>query len=457
MKKLLLVGLMLVLLAFTVACRDDEETDTPAGPREPVTLRYLNWNLGPEGYDNVETRMIQAFMDAHDWITVELVRPDGDYVEFLNAQAAIGQLPDVFMVADTAPLLINNWLLDITDMSRADAEFNRLPAAVRNATTYGDRVFTVPMFQFMQGYFVNHTLFDELNLNRLQFGLTPEQFLQAIRDTTDLTRPVVGVNYTFHMALWYPAARNSNLGFFTFDGERYNLDSREMIDAVRIATEMNAQGFTFHGIPYDQRTATFDGGWHGEVFNNGQIAMRFEGTWFNPSRYDLDFEWDFIGIPGGRNILILDILGISANTHAPYEAYLLAKWMGHGDAGFERRMDIAEDMEQAVASLPFTNNQALLDRYWASWAGAPGLQAAYRALDNAIIDGNKIVPGHAQARYHAYTGIQVAHYENAPIGGALWGMVHYGSPNFADHATQINNAANQAFQAVWEQLEAALR
>jgi len=484
MKKLFLLGALLAAVLFVfAACGGNDDNGNndqpPAGgtnqagttgtggttppaidpaDRTPVTITYANWNLGPEGADNIERRLIQAFMDEHPWITVDVMDSYGeDYVEFMVANAAIGNLPDVFMINDTAQALINGWLLDISDLSRNDPEFNRLPTALRNATIQDDRVWTVPFAQFMQGYFVNMTLFDEFNLNRPQFGISPEAWFDAVRNTTDLNRPVVGVNYTFHMALWYPAAVNPNLGFFTFDGNQYNLDSPAMIEGMRIANELSMGGYTFVGLDGEFREATFDGGWHGEVFNNGQIAMRFEGTWFNPNNYDLPFEWDFIGVPGGRNILVIDIMGISANTQHAYEAYLLAKWMGHGDAGFSARMDAAESLGLNVATLPMTNNAAILDRYWAQWGHAPGMMAAYNALDNAIIDGNKVVPGHIPARYQAITGLHIAHYENANMGAAIFWLPNVASPGFADHAAHLNALANQAFQAVNAELELALR
>jgi multiple sugar transport system substrate-binding protein len=434
-------------------------TPPPEGPREPVTISYTNWNLGPEGYDNVERRLLQAFMDAHDWITVvvdESIPGGGDWMENLSMAAAIGALPDVFMINNAPQKVINGWLHDITDLSQSDADFNRLPQAVRDATMYGGRVYSVPFAQFMQGYFVNKDLFNAFNLNPPAFGFSPDAFFQGIQQTTDLNRPSIGVNYTFHMALWYPAAMNSRLGFFTFDGTNYNLDSPEMIDAMRIAAELGTTGHTFAGLTDEQREA-FDGGWHGEVFRNGQMAFWFDGTWANLTRYDIGFDWDFIGIPGGRNIVVLDILGIAATTQHPYEAYLLARWMGHGDAGFQARMNISADMGQSVATLPLTNNQELLNQYWDSWGHRPGMIAAHAALDNAIIDGGKIVPGHTAARYTTLTGLDVAGIENASIGDVIFHIPRVGAPNFADHAAHLNRLANEAFRAVNEELDRALR
>jgi multiple sugar transport system substrate-binding protein len=483
MKKILFAGLLLAAVLFAMAaCNRGNNggatpapTSTPANnqqgaatptptpatpgsPREPVTITYANWNLGSDGDDNIERRLLQAFMDAHDWITVEVDEsiPAGDWMENLSMAAAVGALPDVFMINNTAQKIINGWLYDLSDISRGDAEFNRLPEAVRNASIYGGRVFSVPFAMFMQGYFVNNDLFRELNLNPPQFGFSPAAFVQAVRNTTDLNRPSVGVNYSHHLALWYPAAMNQRFGYFTFDGTRYNLDAPEMIEAMTTAKELSGMGYTFSSLNDDQRE-TFNGGWHGEVFRNGQMALWWDGTWANLTRYDVPFEWDFIGVPGGRNVVVLDITGVAATTQHPYEAYLLAKWMGHGDDGFAARMRIAADMGQSVATMPLTNNGALLDQYWASWGHRPGLIAAQAALDNAIIAGGKIVPGHNAARYDLVTGLDIAHYENARMGALIHWYPLAGTLNWADHATNLNNMANQAFQDVNAELDRALR
>jgi len=450
MKKILLLGLALAALTLA-ACGDSN------GDESTVTITYANWNLGTVEENNINRRMIQAFMDEHPGIVVEVDETiTGDWMEALTMAAATNSLPDVFMINDVAPMVINGWLMDITEISRADAEFNRLPTAIREAVTLNDVVFSVPNAQHMIGFFANLTLFDALNLNPPSFGITPDEFFQAIRDTTDLNRPSIGISHLQTIAEWFPGAVNPNLGFFSFDGNNYNLNAPEMLEAVRIATELNSNGFTWLGLDDDQRNNFFGTTWDGQGFRDGNVAFLQDGTWAMES-LSIDaahFDWDFISVPGQRPVLTIDILGIASTSQHPEEAYLFAKWMGHGDAGFARRIELSEAAGSSVGTLPFTNNQTILDAFWANM-DTPGLRAAYAALGNALIDGNKFVPGHLQARFHAPTGISIGDNDNASMGDAIWNAM-LGNINFPDHAANLNAIANQAHQAELDQVNAAM-
>ena len=473
MKKMFLAVLILTAILAMAACRSDNNgsdnnvttptqginndlpTVTPDEPRDPVTIRYANWNLGPEEENNIERRMLQAFMDAHDWITVEIDDSiTGNWTEALALAAATGALPDVFMINDIPQNIISGWLMDITDMSMADPEFLRVPNAVRDAVTFGGRVYAVPFAQFMIGFYVNRDLFNALNLNPPTFGISPEDFFQAVRNTTDLNRPSVGVGQLFNMLEWYPGAMNPNLGHFTFDGTGYNIASPEMIEGMRIAQELTTGGFTWNGLTETQREPfEADNDWLG--FRTGEIAFSWDGTWSNENLSEIaEFDWDFISIPGGRPLVTIDITGIAATSNSSYEAYLLAKWMGHGDLGFSRRLQIAGDMGILVGTLPFTNNSEILNRYWEGM-NIPGLIAAYAQLDNALIDGNKIVPGYAASRWGVHTGLAISHEDNVTANQAIEFSIQ-GFANFADIAAQVNTVINTSATVFREELEIAL-
>lgn len=415
---------------------------------ETITIRYANWNLGTEEDNNIERRMIQAFMDANPGIYVEIVEPFTDgWTEGLAVAASVQNLPDVFMVNDTGMMAANGWLLDITEISNSDGEFLNLPGAVRNATQIGNTVYTVPFAQFFLGYFVNRTMFEELNLDPPEFGVSVDEFVNLVRHATDLNRPIVGLNYANQFAYWLPAARNSRFGFFGYDGTSYVLNSPEMIEAITLAAELTATGMTYGGLDYDQRAA-FAAPWAGGAFNQGQVGMVWDGSWVIDwlPRYaaEANFELDFIGIPGGRTAVTLDILGIAATTSHPEAAYLFARWMGHGVEGYLRRLEIARQNDININSLPLSGDQRVHDAF-DSLITIPGIRTALSELGNALVDGNKIVPGHVQGRFYAQTGISIpgTDYDNATVNQ----MIHHsivGTINFADHADAVNAASSAA-------------
>ena len=482
MKKFVLLSLLLVaaLVIFAACNRNGDEpgaddtitaeaTPTPVPPAdengdengeelpyvppvngETIVITYANWNVGTEDENNIERRMIQAFMDEHPHIRIEIDEAiTGDWTEALASAAAIGQLPDVFMVNDTGMMAANGWLRDISDISRADADFNNLPASVRGASTVGDTVYTVPFAQFMMGYFVNRTLFEEFNLDPPEFGVSVDEFLELIRLTTDLNRPTLGVNYAERMLYWLPNARNSSFGFFGYDGTSYVLNSPEMIEAVTLSAELSATGMDWNGLTYEQREA-FPMPWVGGNFNQGMVAFMYDGSWAvgHLPNYaeEAGFELDFIGVPGGNVVLTLDILGIAATTQHPEEAYLFARWMGHGVEGYLRRLEIARENGIHINSLPLSTDSRVLAAF-DDMIPLPGIRAAMGNLDNALIDGNKIVPGHVMGRFNALTGVSIpgTDYDNATINAVLHHSI-IGTINFADHADAVNAASRAAME-----------
>ena len=484
MKKILLVSLLLVAaLVLLAACNrngDDNDTTTtsnnvatdapttppavpdaateapavvvpPPADGETITLRYANWNLGTEEDNNIERRMIQAFMDEYPHIRIEIDESiTGNWTEALAIAASVGNLPDVFMVNDTGMMAANGWFYDITQIANADPEFTNLPAAIREATQIDNVVYTVPFAQFMMGYFVNRTLFEELNLDPPEFGVSIDEFLNLVRQTTDLNRPTIGLNYSNQILYWLPGARNPNLGFFGYDGTAYLLNSPEMLEAVNLATELAATGMTYGGLSYEQREV-FAMPWAGGAFNHGQVAFLWDGSWVIDwlPRYaaEANFELDFIGVPGGNTVITLDILGIAATTQHPEAAYLFARWMGHGVEGYLRRIEIARENGININSLPASGDARVLAAFQ-DIVTIPGLRTAMTHMDNALIDGNKILPGHVQGRFYAQTGISIPNtdYDNATVNQVIHHSI-VGNINFADHADAVNSASRAAMQA----------
>lgn len=468
---LLSVAFLMLLL---VACGDnngngttsddngDDETETgtvaierptpePLPDGEQIVLRYANWNLGTEEENNLERQMVQAFMDAHPNIIIELdesyAASDLDWNGTLAVSASTGDLPDVFMVGDIGVALNNGWVLDITDLANGNPEFTALPQSMQDAMAFGGRTFAIPLQQHMQGFFVNKTMFEDLNLDAPTYGFTVEELEDAIRSVTDLNVPRVGVNNLANMSSWYAGAVNADMGYFTFDGDQFHLDSVEMIEGIRLATEWTSNGFSLYGLDEAQREM-FEGGWAGETFWAGEIGLFFDGTWAaNAIANYGDFEFDFIGIPGGRPIAILDILGIAATTEHPEAAYKFANWMGSGTEGFTRRMELIIENGFTAGAQPITADEGVLDIFW-TMVTVPGFAEAYRNMDRVLIEWNKVTPGWAESRFHAPTGVAVGDHENAGLGDFIWQVIQNGAANYADYATRINETANEILSEI---------
>ena len=460
----MLVAAFAAVVLVLAACNNDEngddeyigfappgleiDPDTVVDLGEGIVITYANWNLGTEEENNIERRMIQAFMDAHPGIIVEIhegvsVYNGTPWQERLAVAASIGDLPDVFMVNDIGFSVAGGWAYDLTAIANADADFNALPASMQDAMRLNGNVYMVPFAQHMFGYFVNTDLFDSLNLDAPTSGFSVEELEAAIRATTDAAAGRIGTNHVNYFAAWGPGALNADLGFFTFDGANLHVDAPEMVTALNLAMELNTNGFVFDGLPYEQRAA-FDGGWGGEVFFNGGMGLLFDGTWaVGNIDAQSDFNWEFIGVPGGRPMVTLDVLNVSSTTAHAEAAFALANWMGSGTAGFTHRMELAAEMGTVVSALPISGNQAMLDQFWTT-LGVDGIAVAYENMANALIDPNKVTLGWRDTRFYTDTGITIGDYENANSWRFFY-MAPQGVFNFADYLTRLNEAMQARF------------
>ena len=442
MKKLLLVSLLLPIIMIAACGRRTTEDDP-----DPVTITYANWNLGEYFDDALERQMLRAFMDKHTHITVVVdERITTPWTDSLTMVA--DSLPDVFMVDDISLKAANGWLLDITGMAAADPDFLGLSGVIQEAVRIDGTVYALPFLKRVSGYFANLDLLREMGIPAPGFGVSAADFVAAAVAATDLNRPSIGLNQSFSFVDWYPGGVNPRLGFFAFDGFGYALNSPEMLEAVRIASELHAGGYTFAGLS-DELARHFPSEYAMGAFRDGQMAFLYGGSWLMDSMLaQANFDWGFIGTPGGRAVVALEVIGISANTSHPYEAYLLAKWMGHGTAGSMHRLWLAGDLDVAIEGLPVSQNPYVLDELVRNLP-VPGLREVYASMDMALLDGHRVMPGYMQARFSAPTGVEIerAGLENASVDN----LIRYSIMGHVDFA-RVSEIAEEVAR---RQLEAA--
>lgn len=471
MKKTVVFALILTLLvALLSGCssnktdnatepnqgQNQEQTNKPGddanvGSGEKIVINYVNWNLGTEAENNIERKMIAAFEEAHPNIDIQLDE-SFDYSKYgdsLAAAAAAGKLPDVMMLPNIPFGLTNEWLLNLNDIAASDPEWANIPKALENATHYGSGIYAVPAGMFFQGYFINQDLFEQANLPELNYSPTWDEFLNAVKTLNNPSEDVLGLSEAVQIPDWYPASVNSKLGWFTWDGQQYHLNDPVFIEGVNKAKEIMQGKYTFDSLSEDEK-AKYNATWHGDVWNQGKVAVRWEGTWATKDFSNLNFKSKFIGIPGGKFILIGDFIGISKSTEHQQEAYEFAKYMTFGKDGILKRMELNTD--GSYTSLPMTTDPSILDQYFAN-GGYEGLKEAYDNIDNAILEGVKFIPGVVRSRWEAPTGVKVGDKENANLGDLILDSIK-GGTKIEDYVEQINKLANDEYKAAADAISA---
>lgn len=469
-KRSVVIALILALVvALVSACSSgkDNNANTPessatapsssgantqdSGSGEQVVITYVNWNLGTEAENNIERQMIKAFEESHPNIKIQLDEnfDYSKYMDSLSAAAAAGKLPDVMMLPNIPFGLSNEWLRDITEFTSADPEWGNIPKILEQATHYGNGIYAIPAGMFFMGYFINQDLFEQANLPELNFAPTWDEFVNAVKTLNNPGEGIIGLSEEVQIPEWYPASVKPEYGWFTWDGQQYHLNDPVFIEGVNKARELFQGKYTYDSLSEEQK-AQYNAKWFGEVWNQGKIAIRWDGTWATRDFSKLNFKSKFIGVPGGRFTLVGDFMGISKSSKHPKEAYEFAKFMTFGKDGILKRIELNKD--GSYTSLPLTTDQTVLDQYFASGA-YPGLEEAFANINNAIVEGVKIVPGYTRSRWEAPTGVKIGDKENANLADLIFNSMR-GNIRIEDYADQINRLANEEYQKAAETISA---
>lgn len=432
---LFILTLIIGLTSFAVSAQDS------------VTIRYATWNLGTEAENNVQRQLVAAYSEAHPNVTIELVDTTGDggWEEKLTTMAARGELPDVFMANNTPYYVQNDWIADLTTMVQDDPDWANVPQALKDAVTYDGAVLGLPSAQFVMGYFVNQDLFEAANLDTPQYGVSVEDFFAAASALTDVQQGVLGLHEVFPILGWYPSTQDSNLQWFSFDGTHMNYNSDAFRAAVNASIEMLPH--TWQGLTEEQR-ANFaaQGPW--ELFVNQESGAVWEGGWAVPAFVqNATFNWDFVGIPGGNQAMVADIIVVSATAADQEAAYDFAKWMSFSAEGYAREAELATAAGVVPTRMPVSVNAESIDLYMSFIGEKPGLRQALENLDNSLVESlAKIVPGYIDARWEGKPGIDIG--ENLDVNlGFLFDNIHTGVFQYADYAPQLEEFANARLDA----------
>lgn len=410
--------------------------------KEPVTIRYAAHNLGTEEENNAERQMIAAYMAKNPHVTIELVdmSAEGGWEANLTAYAAKGEFPDVYSAFNLPLYIQNEWLADLTDVVAADADWEKIPQALRDAVNYGGVVYGVPSAQFIVGYIVNKDLYEAGNLDAPEYGFTLEEFDAAVKGLNNPAGSVLGLDELWSLLGWYPNTIDPALKWYSFDGEKMNYNSAAYKEAMAKMTEYAP--YAWEGLTEEQK-ANFKATGPWELFQNQEVGMRFEYSWSFPwYKENVDFEWDFVGIPGGNQAVVFDFIGVGKTTQHLEQAYDFAKWMAFSPEAYAQRVEIAKTSSY-LPIMPVALDEASLELYLSYYEDQPGIAKALANLDNSMIESvQKSVPGFVNARWEGKPGIVIAGEEVQRIDW-FWDYNNFSKFKYEDYSAQLEEFANK--------------
>lgn len=409
---------------------------------EPVTIRYANWNVGTEEENNKWRQQVALYVAANPHVTIEFVdmSAEGGWEANLTAYAAKGELPDVFM-ANNVPLYVQNgWVADLSALTSADPEWALVPQFMKDAFTYGGKVYGLPADQFLMGYWVNIDLYEAANLDAPMYGVSAEEFLAAAEALNNPAKGILGLDEQEFILGWYPNAIDPNLAWFSFDGQHMNYNSAAFKEAIVKFAEIKP--LTWQGLS-DEQKVNFKSAGPWELFANQEVGVRWDATWAIDGYLAQTFNWDFIGIPGGNQATVLDVMAVSSQSKNLEEAYKFAKFMTFSKEGWMAEVAVVKAIGSGAPTLPIVTDDEVLAAY-EEFIDVPGLLTALDNLDNSIVESlAKIVPGYVNARWEGKPGIDI---DETDKDVNMWYMFNFsdsGKYKYEDYAAQLEEFANR--------------
>lgn len=420
-------------------------------PKNEYDIVYANWNLGTEAQNNLERRMIKEW-EQETGYKVKIIENINiaAYEDAIAALVAKNQMPDVFMLTNMTFGLENQYLMDIKSYANSDDEWQYIPEPVEQATHFANGIYAVPFAIHMAGYFVNEDLLNDKNVSVPSVYPSYNTFLSVVESLKLPNSGVIGLNLDYPIIEWYPSSVNNSLGWFTWDGAKYNLDGNEFTDAINKVNYMHSSMLTFDSYKAEDRLTYFNYDSDVDLWNNGGLGLRWGKTFEIPDMLATSLFDDikFIGTPGGRVPIIGDYLGISKTSKKPEIAFAFAKYMSYGTNGINKRLAL-DTTGKEFSALPLSTRTEVINSYF-NVPRINGLKEAFMQINNGIVECVKVVPGYGRSRWLARMGSSISITidgvvtDNPQIGQVI-DQCWIGTIAIADWKSSLNTIANRAY------------
>ena len=365
----------------------DEEVQLPPMTTENIELTYANWGDDP----NVGAAMADAFMEKYPNITVYMVNMNAfTYQDDFTVMAQSGMLPDCFMVMDEVGWTLNGWLLDITELYDKDPDSDLVFDYIKNLGIY-DGVRTM---------FATNSLPNIAILNKDYFDMYNEplpsydewNFDKAIELAKKLTHPEE-MRYGLGKATMFNVDVLPNFADIIKSGERGQwgykdgdgyLFTKDWIDMVELRNNLHVQGVFDVATSEEKEAALGDGGtWLPQA---GYTAINLDYFWSYDELMGSDatmVPYPFPTTKNGKIPVSSDVVGISAQTQYPREAYELGKWLTFSPEGWDVKIQAYIDNDTIPDKLPNVKiPQETKEKFYVAYKNKDGIEAIMKSIEN---------------------------------------------------------------------------
>lgn len=408
----------------------DSNSTSSASQNKKEVLRYSSYSI-----TTLDRKMIEEYNKIQnnvEVIIVENIQPEFQTItweDFLYAQEAKNEFPDVLKI-DSIPYYIEkNWIMDISEFVKNDEEFKSLNEDIKNSLGYEGMTFVLPSNIIYQGYYVNNSLYNETLKHNISFS----DFIS--KTNSIISSEIKGINGIDFIIDVYPSILNDTYEWFTFDKQKFNLDSLEFNKTIQLYKDVrNSSAWydpstNYEGIDY--------------LFEN-RLAANYDSTLSLEKYMNKEgASYDFIGVPSYDNNtktpIIIDHIAVSKKTKNALEAYKFSKWMGINKNGYLKKIDLGkEDSSLGVVNYPpMVNDEEVLNAYFDL---CPSFNELRNVIENQsfVVDLTRTLPGYSEIRYQGIVD------NSKPIILVLFELMN-GIVEFNDISNSLNLSINNIY------------
>lgn len=386
MKKITVIGLLILSLLMMTAC--SQETEAPTGSDSAEGSGESTGDadeLVVAIWDNNQKDGLQEIMD--DWseesgvdVEIQVIAWD-EYWTLLEAGAAGGTLPDVFWMHsnNAQKFMDNDILLDLTDRIEASEtiDLGNYYSDIVDLYSLEGKQYAMPKDIDTIALWYNKTMFDEAGVAYPDDTWTWETLYETAKELTkdDGSQYGYAMNTGNNQDSYYNA-------IYAYDGYIINdektesgYDNPNTIEAMELFERMMREGLT-----PDLQTLSENG--TDVLFNSGKVAMITQGSWMVPGFKNNEYAVEHADIavlpmgPDGKRVSIYNGLGWAASAEGehPESAWDLIEYLSTEDA----------QLKQAELGVTMSAYMGTSEN-WKNSSDTFNLQAYLEMLDSDLV------------------------------------------------------------------------
>lgn len=425
----LLLALVLSVSLFAGCSKDPQPTDPTNNttgsafddPRYQTTGKVVVATNAGRTTDTYT--LLENFNNYYPNIEVEFVYYETTTTEYLTAQSATGNMPDVIMDdADEIYYYVSQgWVYPLNEFVKDDEDFTYVPDSIVDSYTYLDSLYALPMQVHFNTILINRDLLDELNMDMPELDWTTDDYRDFLKDGTN-------AKYSGTEILWsvdeIMAGAMSDYGYYGFDLDTKTFHMTDSwVDAVNLMVELRSypglEAWSLRNTSPDIETSDYaakfgnaDLADNHMAFKMGKILSDPRGTWdMNWLSTDLSFDWVLWPWPsdttedgeGASLPMHVDCSLVMSSAQDPEAAFEFVRYVTYSEEGNLERISAYEtgDTDDYTLNnlyyIPATNHPTVSERWKELECVDEGVAFMYDNMKSSFrADLSKIVPGWSQ-------------------------------------------------------------